>query len=161
MIKVLNIIAGTAVDGPGLRTSIYFSGCTHQCEGCHNPQSWDFNAGKDMTEEEIIDIVEENGFNVTFTGGDPMCRAAALVPLAKELKSRGYNIWCYTGYTFEQLAAIPECMELASFVDVIVDGPYVNSLRDISLRFRGSSNQRLIDVHRSTKGDIVLWDDNM
>ncbi len=100
MIKVLDIIAGTAVDGPGLRTSIYFSGCTHQCEGCHNPQSWDFNAGKDMTEEEIIDIVEENGFNVTFTGGDPMCRAAALVPLAKELKSRGYNIWCYTGYTF-------------------------------------------------------------
>ncbi len=161
MPKVLDIIPGTAVDGPGLRTSIYFSGCTHHCDGCHNPQSWDFEAGTLMTTEQIMEFVEENGFNVTFTGGDPMAHAIDLLPLAKELKARGYNIWCYTGYTFEQLIKMPGCRGLLDFIDVIVDGPFIKSQRDLNLRFRGSSNQRLINVPESLKGEIVWWNDGI
>ncbi len=160
MLRVLDIIPGTAVDGPGLRTAIYFSGCPHHCEGCHNPQSWDFGAGTAMNIEEIMAAVEENGFNVTFTGGDPMANASGLFPLAKELKASGYNIWCYTGYTFEQLIKMPECRQLLDLIDVIVDGTFVSSQRDPSLRFRGSSNQRLINVPRSLNGDLTLWSDN-
>ena len=113
-----------------------------------------------MNIEEIMAAVEENGFNVTFTGGDPMANASGLFPLAKELKASGYNIWCYTGYTFEQLIKMPECRQLLDLIDVIVDGTFVSSQRDPSLRFRGSSNQRLINVPRSLNGDLTLWSDN-
>ena len=114
-----------------------------------------------MTTEQIMEFVEENGFNVTFTGGDPMAHAIDLLPLAKELKARGYNIWCYTGYTFEQLIKMPGCRGLLDFIDVIVDGPFIKSQRDINLRFRGSSNQRLINVTESLKGEIVWWNDGI
>lgn len=158
-LRVLDIVPGTSVDGPGLRTSIYFAGCCHQCEGCHNPQSWDFAGGHAMTVNEIIDVVEENGFNVTFSGGDPIYQAEALLPLAKELKKRGYNIWCYTGFLFEELLQRPHYPELLDYIDVVVDGPFQLPLRDISLRFKGSSNQRLINVSQSRNGIITPWND--
>lgn len=159
MLRVLDISEGTSVDGPGLRTSIYFAGCNHRCEGCHNPQSWDFGAGTPMTDDEIVEVVERNGFNVTFTGGDPMYLAAELLPLARRLKQLGYNIWCYTGFLFEELIDDPERRTLLEQIDVVVDGPFSLAQRDISLRFRGSSNQRLIAVAPSLAGDLTLWSD--
>lgn len=160
MPRVLDIIAGTSVDGPGLRTSIYFAGCPHHCHECHNPQSWDFNGGEEMTVEEIFNEIEENGFNVTFSGGDPMAQAAALLPLAEMIKDAGYTLWCYTGYRFEETLEVESMHKLLNLVDVLVDGRFENQLRDISLRFRGSSNQRMIDVKPTLdNGRIVYWDD--
>ncbi len=159
-LRVLSIVPGTSVDGPGLRTSIYFAGCAHKCEGCHNPQSWDFSSGTEMTIGEIVRIVEENGFNVTFSGGDPLYQVAALTELAKALKIRGYGIWCYTGFLFEQLREDSSVTELLSMLDVIVDGPFVLQQRDTSLLFRGSANQRIINVGKTLQSGIVsLWQD--
>ena len=159
-LRVIDIVAGTSVDGPGLRTSIYFAGCTHHCPGCHNPQSWDPAAGHDMTIDQIVAIVEDNGFNVTFSGGDPLFQLDAVTALAQRLAALGYKIWCYTGYTIEQLLQRPECRPLLQTVEVIVDGPFVESLRDISLRFRGSSNQRLIATAPTLASSIpTLWSD--
>lgn len=143
-LRVLDIIPGTSVDGPGLRTTIYFAGCPHHCEGCHNPQSWNPEGGRVMTADEILDVVEDNGFNVTFSGGDPLLQIDALLPLAAAIRRRGYNIWLYTGYTFEQIAASPRLRPVLDAVDVVVDGPFILSLRDTGLRFRGSSNQRVL-----------------
>lgn len=155
--RVLDIIPGTSVDGPGLRTAIYFAGCTHQCPECHNPQSWDPAGGRDMSVEEIMAVVEENGFDVTLTGGDPLFQAAEIAPLAAELQRRGYGIWCYTGYLYESIAGNPDFAPLLEHVDVLVDGPFIASQRDIHLLFRGSANQRLIDLRHSTPEDVRLW----
>lgn len=159
MLRVLNIMEGTSVDGPGLRTSIYFAGCRHHCPGCHNPQSWPEDAGTPMSVDEITAVVEANGFNVTFSGGDPMLHAEKLLPLAMRLRSLGYNIWCYTGYRFEELLSMPPQRQLLDYIDVLVDGPYMEHRRDISLRFRGSANQRLILVKPSLAGEVALWTD--
>lgn len=145
-LRVLDIVGGTSVDGPGLRTSIYFAGCSHHCPGCHNPQSWDPQGGRLMSVEEIMEVVRENDFNVTFSGGDPLFQAEALLPLAKAVKAEGYTIWCYTGYLYEDVIA-DECLSaVLKYVDVLVDGPFVMDLRDTSLLFRGSSNQRIIEL---------------
>lgn len=145
-LRVIDIIDGTSVDGPGLRTSIYFAGCDHRCPGCHNPSTWDFNAGRDMTVKEIIDRIVDNDFNVTFSGGDPLYQHQALTVLARAVKAVGKTIWCYTGFTYEQLAADKRYSELLSLIDVLVDGPFILALRDTDLRFRGSSNQRIIHL---------------
>lgn len=155
-LQVLDIIPGTSVDGPGLRTSIYIAGCRHQCPQCHNPQTWDFNQGKPMTIGEIMEIVEENGFNVTLTGGDPIYSLPVISPLAKAIYEAGYSIWLYTGFTFEQLLTIPMAKEIFPFVEAIVDGPFEIENRDISLCFRGSSNQRIVDVRASLKSGAVV-----
>lgn len=145
--RVIDIVEGTIVDGPGLRTSIYFAGCGHQCPGCHNPQSWDIESGKEMSVEEILRIIEENGFNVSFSGGDPLYQIDnGLIPLAKAIKEKGFEIWCYTGYTIEQIEASDTLRPILDCVDVIVDGPFIESERDTSLRFRGSRNQRIIKL---------------
>lgn len=143
-LRVIDIIEGTSVDGPGLRTSIYFAGCEHHCSACHNPQTWDFNAGSDMPIDELIKIVTEADFNVTFTGGDPVYQARQLTKLAKRITDCGKTIWLYTGFTIEQLARMGEARELLQYVEAVVDGPFVESLRDTDLAFRGSSNQRII-----------------
>lgn len=146
-IRVIDIVEGTSVDGPGLRTSIYLAGCRHECPGCHNPQTWDFSAGRDMTADELLDIVRRADFDVTFTGGDPMYQAEALLPLARAIKQLGYDIWCYTGFTLEQLAQVPGATQLLEYIDTLVDGPFILALRDTDLHFRGSSNQRIIPLH--------------
>lgn len=155
--RILDIIPGTTVDGPGLRTSIYFAGCSHRCPGCHNPQSWDFDGGMEMTVDEVVAVVEENGFDVTFSGGDPLYQVAGILPLARRLRELGYTIWCYTGYLYEAIADNPDIAALLDCCEVLVDGPFVESLRDVGLHFRGSSNQRLIDLSRSTLGCVVEW----
>lgn len=156
-LRVVDFVDGTSVDGPGLRTSIYFAGCCHRCPGCHNPSTWDFSAGRDMTVDDIMKHVLDNDANVTFTGGDPIYQKQALTVLARAIRAAGKNIWCYTGFKYEELAADPDCSELLSLIDVLVDGPYVEDLRDTDLLFRGSSNQRLIDLRKSAIGNITLW----
>lgn len=160
MINVLQILHDTTVDGPGFRTSIYCAGCRHKCPGCHNPQSWAFGAGKDMSTDELLQEILDDPFaDVTFTGGDPFFQAEGFAELAKCIKEKSRKtIWCYTGFLFEALLHNDAAQRLLKYVDVLVDGPFVQALRDEDLLFRGSSNQRLIDVPRSMKeGCIVLW----
>lgn len=148
------------VDGPGFRTAVYAAGCTHHCLGCHNPQSWDIHAGNRMDIEDILDPIMADPFaDVTFTGGDPMMQPEGFTQLAQAIKERSSkSIWCYTGYTYEQLLAMPAQRKLLNYIDVLVDGPFIQKLRDEQLRFRGSSNQRLIDVQQSLyEGKVVLW----
>lgn len=158
--RVLDIVEGTTVDGPGLRTSIYVAGCKHRCPECHNPQSWDFDAGREMTEEEVFDIVRRNGFNVTFSGGDPLYSVNDIAPLCKRIRNELHkNVWCYTGFLWESIIDKEEFFPFLQNVDVIVDGPYLAARRDTSLRFRGSGNQRIIDVQRSlAEGRVVQLD---
>lgn len=151
ILRIIDIIEDTMVDGPGLRTSIYCAGCRHQCPGCHNPQSWDFSAGHDMTVDEIMDIIITDPFaDVTFSGGDPMYQPKAFTVLAKAIKKKTKKtIWCYTGFRFEQLLGNEQQRELLKYIDVLVDGPFVEALHDSDLVFRGSSNQRIIDVAKA------------
>lgn len=158
MLRVIDYIDGTIVDGPGLRTSIYFAGCRHACPGCHNPTSWSFDAGKEVSIDEIINHVKENGFNITLTGGDPLYQIDEVIKLCIAIRKLGLNIWCYTGFTYEEVLSDKSLKQILSYIDVLVDGPFIKELRDIGLRFRGSSNQRLIDVSKSKVGEIVLWE---
>lgn len=152
MLSVIDILEGTSVDGPGLRTSIYFAGCEHKCPGCHNPQSWDINAGKETSIDELLTIIDYNDFNVTFSGGDPFFQVEEVTELARRIKSElNKNIWCYTGYCWENIVDDVRYSPLLETIDVLVDSPFILSQRDIELKFRGSSNQRIIDVQKSLK----------
>lgn len=158
MIRILNIIEDTMVDGPGFRTSIYCAGCHHECPGCHNPQSWDPRGGRDVTTEEVMRIIEADPYaNVTFSGGDPMYQAEGFAELAQAIRQRTKKtIWCYTGFTYESIVNVPRYRMLLDLIDVLVDGPFVKSLRSEELLFRGSNNQRLIDVPASLRSDSVI-----
>lgn len=134
------------MDGPGLRTSIYFAGCKHACPGCHNPESWPFDAGEDWSVEKLMKVIRYNRFPVTFSGGDPLYQAEELLPLARQIKAEGLDLWCYTGFVYEQICDQSPYKELLEYVDVLVEGPFVEALKPEgpALRFRGSSNQRFI-----------------
>ena len=158
MLSILDILEDTTVDGPGFRTTIYAAGCPNACPGCHNPESWDIHRGHPMSTEEILDKVLNDPFaDVTFSGGDPMFQPEGFAELAQAIKEKsGKNIWCYTGYTFEHLLANPRQRKLLQYIDVLVDGRFRQELRDESLHFRGSSNQRLIDVPASLRAQKVV-----
>lgn len=145
-IKVADILYETMTDGPGFRTSIYCQGCGHHCPGCHNPQTWDFNGGKEYTVEELFNIIEADEFSdVTFSGGDPMFQVEAFIELARMVKNKtNKTIWCYSGYTYEQIAESPRMSLILPFLDVLVDGQFMIDKRNTDLRFRGSENQRII-----------------
>ena len=148
-VRVLDIIRGTCVDGVGLRTSIYFSGCNRFCRGCHNPESWNINNGKEYTIEELLDIVKDEPFNVTFSGGDPLYQCDGVTELARRIKEEtDKTIWLYTGFTYEEILDNAWLNQILPYVDVLVDGPYVEELRDTNLPFRGSSNQRIIELNK-------------
>ncbi len=156
-LRVIDIVAGTSVDGPGLRTSIYLAGCRHYCIDCHNPQSWSFDGGNLMSVDEIMSVVREEEFNVTLSGGDPMYSASAVLPLLRALKSDDFNVWVYTGFLWEELLQDAEMSACLPFIDVIVDGRFEIRQRDTALLFRGSANQRVIDVPESLRsGKIVI-----
>lgn len=144
--NVLDIRRGTTVDGPGLRTSIYLAGCRHACPGCHNPDSWDFNAGTPMTVDEILEVVREEDFDVTLTGGDPLMHPHKLPLLTAAIRSLGKSIWLYTGYTISQIRLSPALRRAVADIDTIVEGPFILALRDTDLIFRGSANQRIIHL---------------
>ena len=160
-------------NGPGIRLSLFVSGCNHRCPGCFNEQAWDFNYGKEFTQETIDYIIDTLSFGayagVTFLGGEPfeIENQRGLLPLARKIKEvyPDKTIWCFTGYVFEKdimenmYVKYPETRELLSYIDVLVDGPYIEALRNISLTFRGSENQRLIKIPETLKEKkIVLWE---
>lgn len=161
MISVMQIVEDTTVDGPGFRTAIYAAGCPNACPGCHNPESWDIAHGQPMAVEDIMAVVRADEFaDVTFTGGDPMYQAEAFARLARIVKEQtDKTIWCYTGFVYETLLSQPGPRALLTWIDVLVDGPFVQAERSVELLFRGSRNQRLIDVQASLlEGYTVLWE---
>lgn len=150
MINYLYTYSETIVDGEGIRFSIYLAGCNHFCKGCHNPESWNPKAGSPLTQEKLDLIIEEINSNIlldgiTISGGDPLYNPEDLYKLTKTLKERtGKNIWCYTGYTFEEISANERLLKSIEYVDVLVDGPFISDLTDPFIEFRGSKNQRII-----------------
>ena len=147
-------------NGPGVRVTLWLSGCKHHCKGCHNPESWDFNAGKPFGEAEVNNIKQllKNPYikGLTLTGGDPIYHSnnELLLSFLKEIKSeyRDKTIWCCTGFTFEELS---KNLRILQYIDVLVDGPFELDKRDITLSYRGSSNQRIIDVQKSLKENKI------
>ncbi len=160
-------------NGIGIRVTLFVSGCTHHCKGCFNPETWDFNFGQPLTkdtEHEILEAMKPSYINgLTLLGGEPMepSNQRALLPFLKRLKEQfpKKTVWCFSGYTFEELTGSSRARcdvtdEVLSLIDVLVDGEFKEELKDISLRFKGSSNQRIIDVPQSLKEkNIILWDD--
>lgn len=159
-IRILNILHDTTVDGPGFRTSIYCAGCRHHCPGCHNPESWDFSAGYEVETDQLMQEIMADPFaDVTFTGGDPFFQTEGFAELARRIKTETTKtIWCYTGFLYEHLLEQPRYRTLLEQLDVLVDGPFIMAQRNEDLLFRGSANQRLIDVQASLKaGTVVPW----
>lgn len=161
-------------NGPGVRVSLFVSGCTHHCPGCFNEIAWDFDYGNPFTDEiqqELLTALAPSYIRgLTLLGGEPLERVnqQGLLPFLKKVKKiyPEKDIWCYTGYRFEEdvagrmLQQWDETKELLPMIDVLVDGRFQEPFKDISLRFRGSSNQRLIDLKQTLqKGEIILWDD--
>ena len=146
-ILIKSIVPSTSVDGLGWRTSIYCTGCWHRCTGCHNPETWNLASGNPVSTDRLIESLRQTGHDLTLTGGDPMYQARACLELVRKAKERlGINVWLYTGFTWEELQSNPYRRELAHAVDVIVDGPFEIAHKTSNLPFRGSSNQRIIDV---------------
>lgn len=157
-ISLMRIVHDTSVDGPGLRTSVYCAGCRHHCPACHNPKTWDFNAGTPVSPRQIWEAILEGSpdSNITFSGGDPLYQVEAFTELAKIIKSESdKTIWCYTGFTFEEIVSDKRLAQILPWIDVLVDGPFVLALRDENARFRGSSNQRLIDVPETLRTGVI------
>lgn len=157
--NILKIIPDTIVDGSGLRTSIYFAGCKIHCKGCHNPESWSLDNGKQYTVDEIIEIVESYKNNkITLTGGNPLDQKDLnqLLTLCIKLKENKYNIWFYSGYTWDQILNNELYTQIITNVDVVVDGPFIEELKNLKLKFRGSSNQRIINVSKSLENNQVI-----
>lgn len=152
-LRLSGIVEESIVDGPGLRLVLFTQGCPHGCKGCHNPETHDPEGGFVRHVEEILAQYDENPLldGVTFSGGEPFLQAGALCAVAEKVRARGGDVITYTGYTYEALlarterGAEPDAARLLELTDLLVDGPYVEALRDLELPFRGSSNQRLLD----------------
>ena len=152
MLDLSGIVTDSIVDGPGIRTAVFSQGCPHHCEGCHNPETWEFGIGTPMDEETVLEIVKSNPLcrGVTFSGGEPFAQAEGFAKLARLLKQAGYEVASYTGYTFEQLLrGTPAQKELLRSIDILIDGPFLLKERSLELNFRGSRNQRILDVPAS------------
>ena len=152
MLDLSGIVSDSIVDGPGIRTTIFCQGCPHRCEGCHNPETWEFGCGTPMDEEDILAIVRSNPLcrGVTFSGGEPFAQAEGYSKLAKLLKEAGYEVASYSGYTLEQLLRGTKAQqELLKSIDILIDGPFVLAERSLEISFRGSRNQRILDVPES------------
>ena len=154
------------VDGPGLRTVVWTQGCSHHCEGCQNPQTWDFEGGGLVPIEAVKEAIDELECQsgLTFSGEDPMFQPEACAELAEYARKKGLNIWVYTGFTYEEILKMsqvkPIYKEFLEKIDVLVDGRFILKKRNLNLLFRGSSNQRLIDVPKSLqRGEVVLFNE--
>ena len=159
MLDLSGIVSDSIVDGPGIRTTIFSQGCPHHCEGCHNPETWDFGCGTQVPVEAILEIVQSNPLcrGVTFSGGEPFAQAAGFAKLAKLLKEKGYEVASYSGYTFEELLNGSEDQkELLATIDILIDGPFVLAEKSLEIAFRGSRNQRILNVPESlSRGEAV------
>ena len=152
MLNLAGIVGDSIVDGPGIRITIFSQGCPHHCPGCHNPETWGFGSGTDMDEETIMEIVRSNPLcrGVTFSGGEPFAQAAGFAKLARLLKTAGKEVASYSGYTFEALLeGTDDQRALLENIDVLIDGPFLQAEKTLEIPFRGSRNQRILDVPKS------------
>ena len=163
-INLYGTVSDSIVDGPGLRFAVFVQGCSHGCPGCHNPESQPTEGGTITPIADVLAAVRANGLvhDVTLSGGEPFDQPAACATLAQALKAEGYGIWTYTGYLYEDLCRRaddqPAVAALLDATDVLVDGPFVEAQKSYALQWRGSANQRLIDVGRTrAQGQVVLW----
>jgi len=175
-IRIAGIVRESIVDGPGISFAIFCQGCPHDCPGCHNPETHDFAGGYDCSVETLLKEIDKDPMlaGVTFSGGEPMCQPVGFSALGKEVKKRGLDITIFSGYTLDQLLDRARGIrggkdlsfeerkataELLQMVDVLIDGPYVAAQRDLTLKFRGSANQRVIDMKKTREqGEIVLYE---
>lgn len=157
-LRIAGLVNDSIVDGPGMRLTIFCQGCPHNCKGCHNPQTHNFKGGYEIDIKEIVSKAKSNKIlsGITFSGGEPMCQPKVLLALAKKIKAEtDLNIICYTGYTLEELEAMDnqDINELLDTIDWLIDGKFEESLKDLTLPFRGSSNQRIIEL----KNNSIEW----
>ena len=163
-ISLSGVTGDSIVDGPGLRLTIFTQGCPHHCPGCHNPQTHDPDGGSWGDTEDILAAAAENPLldGITLSGGDPFMQPKECTELAKGAHQHGLNVWTYTGYTWEALFTEndPDKIALLKESDVLIDGPFLLAERSLELKFKGSRNQRIIDVKKSLEaGKIILWED--
>ncbi|MDQ5983241.1 MAG: Anaerobic ribonucleoside-triphosphate reductase-activating protein [Eubacteriales bacterium SKADARSKE-1] len=164
-IRLSGLIEESIVDGPGLRFVIFSQGCPHRCKGCHNPQTFDPEAGYDQNIFDIIEKIKKNPLlsGVTFSGGEPFLQAEAFSEIAKRSHEMGLSVMSYTGYLFEDLKkgfdANPHWKKLLKNVDILVDGPFEIEKKNLLLKFRGSENQRIIDVKKSLETESPIFID--
>lgn len=163
-IRIAGTVNDSIVDGNGLRYTIFVQGCPHHCKGCHNPQTHSFDGGKEVSTSDLFETITSNTLldGVTFSGGEPFAQAKPLVELADLIKQNtNLNIVTYTGYTFEEIITSnnPDWIALLNSTDILIDGKFIEDLKSYELRFRGSSNQRYIDVKQSLlQHEVVLAD---
>lgn len=161
-IRISGVIKESIVDGPGIRFVIFTQGCPHMCSECHNPSTHDFDGGYLTNIDNILEVIKQNPLlsGVTFSGGEPFYQAKILSKLAKQIKNTGLNILTYTGYTFEYLinnsSEINNWKDLLEQTDILIDGPFIKEQKSLLLKFRGSSNQRIIDCKQSLKNRFVI-----
>ena len=159
-LRIAGVIRESITDGPGIRFVLFLQGCPHGCKGCHNPETHDFNGGYVIDGEKVLAEIRSNPliYGVTLSGGEPVCQADGLVPLAEAVKDMGLDLGMYTGYTFEELEGLRgrdvSLDRLIKLLDFIVDGPYVEAERDLTLQFRGSRNQRFITLKDGRRTEI-------
>ena len=154
-LRIAGVVNESIVDGKGIRYTIFVQGCPHHCEGCHNPQTHDFSGGNEITIQQLLKDIQKDPLlsGVTFSGGEPFCQPEALAALGKEIKALGLDITIYSGYTFEELWLMSEknkaIRELLEIADILIDGKFILEQKSLMLKFRGSKNQRIIDVPKS------------
>ena len=158
--RIAGIVRDSIVDGVGIRDVIFFQGCVHKCKGCHNPQTWDLNGGEHRFAGDVVKELSNSSNDITISGGEPLLQYNALKSFLDVLKrTTKKRVWLYTGYTFDPTDV--KWHILSKYIDVVVDGKYVEELKDSTLLFRGSSNQRIIDLPKSVEeGQIILWEGN-
>lgn len=164
-IRLASLVQGDSiVDGPGIRTVVWTQGCSHNCKGCHNPETHSFDGGKLYDIEYVKKQIKKYSYNdgLTLSGGDPMFQVEASLEIAKYAKKLGLNVWCYTGFTFEQILDLakknPKYIEFLSNIDNLVDGKFEIKNRKLSLLYKGSSNQRVLDVAKSLEKRSAVID---
>lgn len=159
-LKIGGIVNDSVVDGPGLRLAVFLQGCKRKCPGCHNPHLQNFDGGKYIDINEIFHIAVSNPLldGITFSGGEPLYQYENLFYLAKMFKERKYHLAIYSGYTFEEIMCQKEFLPLLELIDTLVDGPFILNQRNLELKFRGSENQRIINVPESIKENKIILD---
>lgn len=159
-LRIAGIVNDSIVDGPGLRLTVFFQGCPHCCPGCHNPQTHDMEGGRETDTAELIALMDNNPLldGLTLSGGEPFIQPEAALVLARAAKARGLNIWAYTGAAYEALLEKHDVATdaLLTICDVLVDGPFILVQRSLDLSFRGSRNQRLIDLEKTRQAGMVV-----
>lgn len=158
--KIADILHGSIVDGPGIRSVVFFQGCIHHCRGCHNSGTWDVNKGTELSVAELLTELNSNaivGRAVTLSGGDPFLQVVELFNFVTALKHNNYHICVYTGYLWEHIISVPLMCKCLPYIDLLIDGPFIVEQKSLDLRFRGSRNQRIIDVQASlSTGQLIL-----